>query len=83
MDCASGLLEGASILVLSVVTPPGIPLLPAPVAARLGDDARSAGEQTRAALGVNGKTTEVCVRRVMRAKRSCAWPKNGTPIWSL
>lgn len=58
---ASGLLEGASILILSVVTPPGVPLLPAPIATRLGEDARSAAEQTRAVLGVSGTAATVRV----------------------
>jgi nucleotide-binding universal stress UspA family protein len=58
---ASGLLEGASIVVLSVVTPPGVPILPVPIAARLDEDAWSAAEETRAALGANGIAAEVRV----------------------
>jgi nucleotide-binding universal stress UspA family protein len=57
---ASGVPTGASILVLSVVTPPGVPLLPTPVAESLREEGRSVAEQTRAAIGVNG--TNVAVR---------------------
>lgn len=57
---ASGLLEGASILVLSVVD---VSLLPAPIADRLEEDARSAAGQARAALGVNGTAAEVRVAK--------------------
>jgi nucleotide-binding universal stress UspA family protein len=60
---ASGLLDGASVVVLSVVTPPGVPLLPAPIADRLEEDARGAAEQTRAALGVSGAAAAVRVAK--------------------
>lgn len=57
---ASGVPTGASILVLSVVTPPGVPFLPTPVAESLREEGRSVAEQTRAVVGVNG--TNVAVR---------------------
>lgn len=56
---ASGLSKGASILILSVVTSPAAPLLPAAVADTLREDARSAAEQTRAVFGVSGMAAEV------------------------
>jgi nucleotide-binding universal stress UspA family protein len=51
---ASGVPTGASILVLSVVAPPGVPFLPTPVAESLKDEGRSIAEQTRAVVSVDG-----------------------------
>lgn len=53
--------EGASILILSVVTAPGVASLPTPIAERLLEEGRSAAEQTRAALGLNGTAAAVRV----------------------
>lgn len=58
---ASSLPKGASILILSVVTPPGVPLLPTAIADRLREDARSAAEQTRAVLGASGAAAAIQV----------------------
>lgn len=51
---ASSLLETASILIVSVVTPPGVAALPIPITERLREEGRSVAEQTRVALGVSG-----------------------------
>jgi nucleotide-binding universal stress UspA family protein len=45
------------------VSPPGVPLLPTPIADRLEEDARGAAEQSRAALGVSGSAAEVRVAK--------------------
>jgi nucleotide-binding universal stress UspA family protein len=57
---ASGIPKGASILILSVMAPPGDSLLPAPVVDRLREEGRSVAEHTRAAVGPNW--TDVAVR---------------------
>lgn len=59
---ASGLPKGASILVLSVVTSAVARVLPTAVAEGLWNDARTAAEQTRAVLGVNGTAVEVRIQ---------------------
>src|SRR5690606_38167321 len=56
---ASGLPQSASLLVLSVVTSPVARFLPAAVADRLREDARSAADHTRAILGAKGTAAEV------------------------